>query len=207
MKQRAHVHSLTHSVKRAQMQQAQARSNLRWIIISAICASALICLIGIASATSASNKSATQAAKSRTLQRLINAGTAPIGAKTNNSNQALAQPVPIRQAGIANMHQGPFLTRIFTVRNFWQGPVGNDWVLAYSGAKTLSSGYAGLGGIVLYTETSNAHGGFDLHPVGTFLAHDGTTALTITEVDGNLLQLSSENGPTLTFDLVTHQFF
>lgn len=208
MKRRAPVHSLKYSARKTRMQQARARSNLHWIIIAAICGSVCICLIGIANVTSTSDNSATQTAKRQMLQQLLNVRNAQAGSKTETNTQALIdQPAPVRQAGIANMHQGPFLTRVFTVRNFWQGLVGNDWVLAYSGAKTQSDGSLGLGGIVLYTETTNTRGGFDLHPLGTFLATNGTTALTITEANANLLHVSSENSTNLTFDLITHQFF
>lgn len=183
-------------------------SPLRWIIISAMCLSALICLIGVANAASASSGSATQTAKDLTLQRLLDIGKTHIGAKTGDHQQAaFSQPVPVRQAGIISMHQGPFLTSTFTVCNFWQGPVGDAWVLAYSGATLTSNGENALGGIVLYTETINAQGGFDLHPLGTFLAPAGTTALTITQADGTLLHVQSASRTNLTFDLVTHQFY
>ncbi|MEO7020382.1 MAG: hypothetical protein ABI234_09560 [Ktedonobacteraceae bacterium] len=210
MKKRARVHSHTYNANRPRLQpapQMHKRGNFRWLIISAICIAAFVCLIGVASAASASSGAATQAAKDQKLQRLIDAGKTHIAAKTGIHNQAqVAQPAPDRRAGIINMHQGPFLTSTFTVRNFWQGQVGNDWVLVYSGAKTKSDGKAGSGGLVLYTETANAQGGFDLHPLGTFLAPNGTTALTIAAANGNRLQLSSASGANLTFDLVTHQF-
>lgn len=209
MKKRAQRYDTPkHHTTRAQQSTRRNTSSLRWIIISAMCLSALICLIGVANAASASSGSATQAAKDQTLQRLLDIGKTHIGAKTGDHQQAaFSQPAPVRQAGIVNMHQGPFLTSTFTVRNVWQGPVGNDWVLAYSGATLTSNGESALGGIVLYTETINAQGGFDMHPLGTFLAPAGTTALTITQVNGTLLQVQSDSGTHLTFDLVAHQFY
>jgi hypothetical protein len=104
------------------------------------------------------------------------------------------------------VQQGPFLSSIFTVRNSWQGPIGSNWVLAYAGAKPNADGTVDQGGIALYTETANAAGGFDLHPLGTFLAPSDNPALTITAVQGNLITVRSENGHTLTFNLQTHQF-
>jgi hypothetical protein len=131
-----------------------------------------------------------------------NSGGAPAG----GLDQQAVQPAPTRQAGIVNMQQGPFLSSVFTVRNFWQGPVGSDWVLAYAGAKPSADSTASQGGIVLYTETVNQAGGFDMHPLGTFLAPAGSPALTITAVQGNLLTVRSEAGRTLSFNLQTHQF-
>lgn len=207
MKKHAHVYSPKYSAKSVRTHQTRTRSNLRWLIISAICISTFLCLVGVASATSVSRGSATQATKDQVLQRLLHAGNSYIGTKSDYHNQALVvQNAPMRQTGILDMQQGPFLTSTFTVRNFWQGPVGNAWVLAYAGATLNSNGSEALGGIALYTETANAQGGFDLHPLGTFLAPNGTTALTITEANDNLLQLSSESGANLTFDLAAHQF-
>ena len=116
-----------------------------------------------------------------------------------------AQPVPTRQTEIVAMHQGPFLSSIFRVQNFYQGPVGSNWVLVYAGSKTNPNGSSGQGGVVLYTETINQQGGFDLHPQGTFLASDSTTLTTIA-ANGNLLTLRSTSGQVLTFDLLTHQY-
>ncbi|MGH2506882.1 MAG: hypothetical protein ACRDHZ_05645 [Ktedonobacteraceae bacterium] len=189
------------------MQQMRVRSNLHWIMIAAICISTCIFLTGMANVTSTSNSPGPQVAKAHMLQQLLSAGNPSSGAKTDNPNPALiVQTAPIRQAGIMLMHQGPFLSSTFTVNNFWQGPVDDAWVLAYSGAKLTSHGEDTRGGMVLYTEKTNTQGGFNLYLLGTFLAPNGTTALTITAVNAHLLQLSSENGANLTFDLTTHQF-
>jgi hypothetical protein len=92
------------------------------------------------------------------------------------------------------------------VRNFWQGPVGSDWVLAYAGTKPNADGTAGQGGIVLYTETVNSFGGFDLHPLGTFLAPARCSTLTIIAIQGDLMIVRPAVGRPLTFNLLTHQF-
>jgi len=54
--------------------------------------------------------------------------------------------------------------------------------------------------------TINSQGGVDLHPLGTFLAPNGTTALTITAQQGNLLLLHDKAGKQVVFNLVSHQF-
>lgn len=207
MKKRARVHTPRKSrAGRLQVARIQRRGNLRWLIASAVCIAAFICLIGVASAASGGN-SQSQVTKDQSLQQLINAGKAHVAPKAGIHHQvSTVRSAPERQAGITNMRQGPFPASVFTTRNFWQGPVGNDWVLAYAGAQTRSDGTIGPGGLMLYTETANTQGGFDLHLLGTFLAPGGTTALTITAVDGTTLQLSSESGAHLAFDLVTHQF-
>jgi hypothetical protein len=140
------------------------------------------------------------------VQQQINAGRAHTRPKPTDPQAPTAQPAPARQAGISNLPQGPFLSGYFTVRNSWQGPINGEWILAYSGAKPGADGVADAGGIVLYTETINQQGGFDLHPLGMFLAPAGTTTLVITEQQGTVLSLTSETGKQLTFNLVTHQF-
>lgn len=208
MKRRTYVPSPTYRAKQAQLHKTRPRSNVRWVMTLALCCSVLICLIGLANTTVASNNSMIQTAKEQILHKLITAGNASMEAKIDNASQALiVHPAPVRQAGITTMHQGPFLTSLFTVRSLWQGPVGGTWILAYSGAKLQSNGTVYRGGLVLYTEIVNAKGGFDLYPVGTFLTPKGTTALTITAAHETLLDVSSESGTNLTFDLITHQFY
>lgn len=116
------------------------------------------------------------------------------------------QPAPTRQAGIANMHQGPFPASQFVVRNFWQGPVGSEWYLVYAGARVNPNGSAGQGALVLYTEKPTSDGGFDINSIGTYPAPHGDRALTITAVNGHSMQLRTDTGSTLVFDLQTKQY-
>jgi hypothetical protein len=163
------------------------------MLITAFCIALTVCLVAFASAAQASGGSSAGRQKQ---QQLAQTGRPALP----------VQPAPTRQAGIVDLQQGPFLSSVFTVRNFWQGPVGSAWVLAYAGAQPKADGTAGQGGIVLYSETVNAVGGFDLHPLGTFLVPSASPALSITAVQGNLMIVRSENGPPLTFNLQTHQF-
>jgi hypothetical protein len=183
-------------------------SNMRWLLVASGCFVAFICMLGVANAAQNNGSAApTLAQKMQGAQQMLIDGRAHTHTKPVNQNQAPAvQPTPVRQVGILNIGQGPFPQSTFAVYNFWQGPVGNDWVLAYAGVKMNANGTAGLGGIVLYTETVNDQGGVDLHPLGTFLAPNGTTALTITARQGNLLLLHSKVGQQLAFNLVSHQF-
>jgi len=180
------------------------QSTLQWLLISAFCVAVVLCVVAIASATQSNNLSPADKKQQSLLhdnQQLTAASPKPTG----TNQMPTAQPVPTRQAGIVAMHQGPFLSSIFRVQNFYQGPVGSDWVLVYAGSKTNPDGSSGQGGVVLYTETINQQGGFDRHPLGTFLAPN-STALTSTAANGNLLTLRSTSGQVLTFDLSTHQY-
>ncbi len=208
MKKRAHAYRPRPSEMRARLpeKRRQSKSSMKWLIITAICVVTFLCVIGIASAAQANNGPALDA-KQQGMQQQIDAARAHMRPKTGDQDAApTAQPAPARQEGISNVREAPFAVSIFTVRNNWQGPVGQNWVLAYAGAKTNQDGTLGQGGVVLYTETANAQGSFDLHPQGIFLAPKGTTVLTITAEQGNLLTLHSASGQTLTFNLLKRQF-
>ena len=186
------------------MRPKSLRSTLQWLLIPAFCIAVVLCVVAIASAIQSNNPSLADKKQQSLIhddQQLTAASPKPTG----TDQVPMTQPVPTRQAGIVAMHQGPFLSSIFRVQNFFQGPVGSDWVLVYAGSKTNPDGSSGQGGVVLYTETINQQGGFDLHPLGTFLAPN-STALTTTAAKGNLLTLRSTSGQVLTFDLSTHQY-
>ena len=113
------------------------------------------------------------------------------------------QAAPRRQAGIIAMRQGPFPRSTFDVRDFWQGPVGSDWILAYAGATPDASGASPTrGALRLYSESADMH----LTLLGTFPAAEGTGPLTITAVSGDVLQLRTDDGTTLSFDMQTRQY-
>ncbi|HLG76856.1 MAG TPA: hypothetical protein VKX46_10600, partial [Ktedonobacteraceae bacterium] len=123
-----------------------------------------------------------------------------------SSQAPAAQSAPQRQAGIVAMHQGPFAASQFTVRNFWQGPVGPNWELVYSGARKNADGSVGPGALRVYTETPDATGGFKIDAVGTFVAPGNQSALLITSYNGTILQLRTDTGKTLSFNLLTNQY-
>ena len=195
------------------VKQMHSHSSRLWMLIAAICFVTFIGMVGVANAAQTSGGSQALARKEQYNQQLLSASRTHMRAKPSKqqaqeqmSSAESAPSTPARQAGITTMRQGPFPLATLSVQNLWQGPVGNDWVLAYAGAKMQSNGTAGQGGIVLYTETINNHGGFDLHPLGTFLAPSGTTALTSTTIKGDLLLLTSTTGQQVTFNLTSHQF-
>jgi hypothetical protein len=115
------------------------------------------------------------------------------------------QPPPQLAAGIINMHQGPFPASEFTVSNFWQGPVGSQWLLVYAGAEPGGAGSGDRSALRVYTQTTNSLGGLDLSLQGTFVP--GTTGiLTIEGVSTASMLLRSSGGTSLVFDLVTRRF-
>lgn len=207
MKKGRHVDRESFSTAGPRPQQGRSRSTIRGLLIAAFCFTVFIGVLGIASAAQHNSGPLTLAQKMQAYQQRLKNARAHPRPKPSTQNQAPpVQPAPTRQAGILPLGQGPFPNSSFTVHNFWQGPVGSDWVLAYAGAKTNPDGTPGVGGIVLYTETINNQGGFDLHPLGTLLAPKGTTALVITAQQGNLLLLRSVTGQQLAFNLISHQF-
>lgn len=93
------------------------------------------------------------------------------------------------------------------MRNFWQGPVGSNWELVYAGSRTKNlMNMSGLGALKIFTETVTAIGGFDVEEVGTYIAPNNQSPLTITAVNGTLMQLRTDTGQTLTFNLQTKQY-
>lgn len=124
MKKRTRVHHPRFSATRSRSPQRCSCHRMRWMIAAAFCVAIFFCLSAVASAARAG-------------------GGSPAGMQ---NPPPVVQPVPTRHAGIVNMQQGPFLSSVFTVRNFWQGPVDHDWMLAYAGAKPNADGAAGQGG-------------------------------------------------------------
>jgi hypothetical protein len=116
-----------------------------------------------------------------------------------------ASSAPSRQAGIVAMQQGPFSPLEFTVRNFWQGPVGANWLLVYAGATRNADGSLAAGALRIYTETATSSGDYALHQVGVYAAPRGG-ALTIVAATGNILTLHAASGATLSFDLTTNSY-
>src|SRR5579871_1614359 len=154
MKKRARVDRTKLSTASPRPQYMHSRSNIRWLLVASCCFIAFICTLGIANARNSSSGPLTLTQKLQSVQQMLAGGRAHTYAKPVNQNQApIVQPTPVRHAGILQMGQGPFPSSTFAVNNFWQGPVGSDWVLAYAGVKKNATGTVGPGGIVLYTET------------------------------------------------------
>lgn len=173
----------------------------RWLLLPVLGCCLVLLLWSISSAQTTLGLSAADQ-KQQVLQQQIDAarGHSPSGIGPT-------MPVPTDppthppQAGIINAPQTPFSPAVFQVRNAWQGLVGSEWVIAYAGAQTNPDGTSGRGGLKLYRV-----GDFALEYVGTFLAPAGTTALTIIQEQGDLLQVEAGSGQMMTFNLQSQQY-
>lgn len=109
------------------------------------------------------------------------------------------QPTATFQAGInTHMHEGPFSASQFTVRDAWLGQVDSTWENVYAGGFTNPDGSVGQGALKIYTALDQY--------IGTYTAPAGSAALTITAVNGDVMQLRTDSGVTLTFNLQTHLY-
>lgn len=182
------------------------RARLTWFAVIG----GMVLLLGAGSALATSPTAGWPAAKAQLYQReqqeMAAARAHPRPKPPMHSVIPSHQVDPPRHAGIDDMRQGPFSALEFTVRNFWQGPIGSDWMLVYAGAKRGANGSAGGGALRLYNEPINANGDYTLQEIGTFAAPAGTGALKIIAVKGDTMQLSTGGGKTISFDLRTHRY-
>lgn len=190
----------------------QGTKNRRVVTMLVALGAAVLLTIGTFSVlhTVQATGSDTSAAKEQILeqqeQEMATARAHPRPKSLSHANAPSPQAAPQRQAGIVGMHQGPFPASRFTVRNFWQGPVGSSWELVYSGARKNADGSLGPGALRVYTETPDTAGGFKIDAVGMFVAPGNQSALTITSYNGTILQLQTDAGKTLSFNLLTNQY-
>ncbi len=140
MKKQKRTHSTESNTVRMPSQLKRPRSRIGWAFVAVFCIFAFICMLGIASAAQ-NNKPLTLAQKEQRIQKLIDAGRAHLRPKPTPQTPP-PQAAPTLQAGIADMHQGPFGS-LFGVENFWQGPVGSKWELVYAGGKKSPEGKIG----------------------------------------------------------------
>ena len=166
-----------------------------------------ISLIHIASAANNDIPPGKQKILDQQQQKMATARAKPGPPKQTHPTPPPAQPAPQRQAGIVDTHEGPFPSSQFIVRNGWQGPVGSNWELVYAGVRMNPTDMSqGPGALRIYTETVTATGGFDVNYVGIYVAPNNESPLTITAVNGSLMQLRTDTGKTLTFNLQTNQY-
>ncbi len=204
MKKRARIHHQELNTLKTRSQQYQSRSTIRWVFVCVLCLFTFICMLGIASAAQ-NSKPLTLAQKEQGVQRLINIGRAHLRPKPTNPQPPPPQAAPTLQAGISNLHQS-LLGSSFALANSWQGPVGSTWELVYAGGNKDPQNNVGPGALVLFTVTANLSGGFDIRNIGTYTAPDGARILTIVAVNGDLMQLRTDSGGSLVFNLKTKTF-
>jgi hypothetical protein len=113
-------------------------------------------------------------------------------------NRGPAAPAA-RSAGITDtLRAGPFSPSQFTVRNLYQGPVGDSWYLVYAGAGVGPGGTGPATGGVRVLAQSPAG---VTTTRGTYLAPAGTGPLRVVSADGTVLTLAGPDGRRLSFDL------
>ena len=120
--------------------------------------------------------------------------------------------VAARQEGVVEMHQGPFPPFQFMVRNMWQGSAGpSGWLLVYAGAQrddptsAVGAG-AAHGALRLYSIPPDPGQGDEITPLGVFVDPNGGAGLTVLSRSGSTLQLRTDDGRTVSFDLGKDEF-
>lgn len=189
---------------------SRVRNGKKWAMVLAVGVVLLLMGVGTARAIQATQAGGLPPAKpslqALVQQQIATARAYPPRPKPKTPQVPSPQPAPKPQAGIVNTHQGPFAGMLFAVENLWQGPVGSNWELVYAGAEKNPDGSLGPGALKLYTEAPDSDGGFDIHSIGTYPAPNGVSDLIIVAVNGNLMQLRTDTGGTLVFNLQTNQY-
>jgi hypothetical protein len=211
MKKLSPTHSSHKSTTRYRLSRRTSLRNFRGLIIaSTLVIVTLIFLISAVNRTQANGIPSASLQKQYSMQQEISQNQAQARAHPHTKPVQIqtpaSQPAPVLHGGIIQMHQGPFPSSIFTVRNVWQGQINSEWILAYAGARTNVHSLSGQGGVVLYTEKSSTSGGFDVHRIGVFLAPMSTSPLTIVTLSGHFMTLRTDTGTQLIFNLQTHQY-
>lgn len=133
----------------------------------------------------------------RSQQALATAQAGPQAPKSTNVAPARAQPTATFTTGITDENQGPFSNSDFSIDDVYRGQVNGHWVVIYAGTAWTTFPTEGVGALRVY----DLDAGF-----GIFDAPDGSGDLKITAVSGTTLQIVSNKGTQLTFDMVTNTF-
>jgi hypothetical protein len=118
-----------------------------------------------------------------------------------------ANPGFSRQSGIYNFGQAPFSAGSFPARNSWLGLVGTDWLEVYAGGQSSNhDGVPDLAAvrIVEVNETAN-HCHYEWKPLGDYTL-GGHRWLKISAVNGTTMTLTTDDGATVTFNLLARRF-
>ena len=112
------------------------------------------------------------------------------------------QPLPTRKAGVLDMRQGPFSATDFAVQNFWRGQLGASWLLVYAGTRRSPEGAPDQAAIRVYSESPDLR----LTLIGTFPLNDGSKAARVSGSNGSMVELQTDGGRKISFDLNARQF-
>jgi hypothetical protein len=122
--------------------------------------------------------------------------------KTAPAARPVPQPPPVRPVGIVEMRQGPFPATDFAVKNLWRGQVGTSWLLVYAGTERGRAGAPDRAAIRVFAETPDLHTTL----IGTFPVKNEAQAVRVARASGNIVELQTEGGSKVSFDLLTRQF-
>ncbi|HEY8838821.1 MAG TPA: hypothetical protein VIO16_14335 [Dehalococcoidia bacterium] len=121
-----------------------------------------------------------------------------------------AGPKAVRAQGILDIHQGPVPASEFGVTNQWAGPVngsGEVWYRVFAGAKAPGVSGSGTPAVYVDRSTPTPDGyGVDISFVGIFTLPGADSALTITAVNGSIVDLQTQAGHVYHFDLSVNQY-
>jgi hypothetical protein len=139
---------------------------------------------------------------------------APVLAKPTNTAASanlppdqLAQAQPPRVGGIFDVHQGPFATSLFQIKNMWSGPVSGVWLVVYAGGPTPPDGSnATQGGVHIITLPLDPNASVQTSTDVGQVTAPGVGPLTVVSVSGTTLSLTDTAGHTVNFDLVARAF-
>lgn len=136
---------------------------------------------------------------------------APAHGKTGHSAAtAVAPQKATRAEGILDVHQGPVPASQFGVSNQWSGPVpgsGEVWYRVFAGADAPGQSGSGTPAVYVDTSTPTPDGySFTISFVGIYTAPKADSALTITAVNGSVIDLRTQGGQVYHFNLATKEY-
>lgn len=134
----------------------------------------------------------------RSQQAIATARAKPSTPKSTNVMPPRAQPTATFTTGITYENQGPFSNSTFSIHDVYRGQVNGHWVVIYAGTAWTNFPNQGVGALRVYN--------LDVGYAGIFDTPDGSGDLQITGVSGTTLQVVSNKGTHLTFDMVTDTF-
>jgi hypothetical protein len=116
-------------------------------------------------------------------------------------------PMPARREGIFYGSQGLVPPYVFSVTSSWGGPRYGKWLYVWAGTEYLNPPrHNPQPAVKLATVPIDPNVGNTPIPAGDFYSTCGGQGLTITSVNGDSMQLRSDNGRIVLFDLNQHVF-
>lgn len=190
----------------------ELRNDIRlatWIGAFAVVAVTSVIVGGVALATNSPSSPKAQYQQRVDQERAI-AVAAPKASKTARPPIIPPAPASERVEGISPVKQGPVPPSEFQVVNSWAGPVpgqGTTWYVVWAGSTGEMSSTPGVPGLILQSQSPTADGrDFVETTLGTFFDPKAGGPLQITAAAGAVVSMTSANGTTLRFNVLTRRF-